>query len=139
ETVRSSRVTIRDSLSTWVRAVNQITPYRGAGDAWLSTATAERPSRRPCAHRSYWGWKIENVLSPLTSSRGHASSVGSVAIGPISGGIGGDAVVHAARLGAARSAPRRTARSGLIVVSPISPRAPGSRTRTTLRQPATGD
>src|SRR5438876_2719838 len=72
--VRSSSVTRRVSLSTSVRAVNLITPYCGSGETGFSTTTAARPVSRPWSQRSYCGWKIENVCSPLVSRRGHGST-----------------------------------------------------------------
>ena len=104
-------MTIPDSLSTCVRAVNQITPYRGSGDAGLSTATADRPSSRPCCQRSYWGWKIENVSLPLVSSRGHGSLDGALAADASFSEGPGVAVVHAARPGNNRSTLRTAAGS----------------------------
>ena len=65
---------MRVSLSTSVRAVNLITPYCGSGETGFSTTTAARPVSRPWSHRSYCGWKTENVWSPLVSCRGHGST-----------------------------------------------------------------
>src|SRR5438445_6939036 len=72
---------MRASLSTSVRAVNQITPYLGCDETRSSTATAARPLSRPWFQLSYCGWKTENVLSPLASCRGHGSTSTSDAAG----------------------------------------------------------
>ena len=72
---------MRASLSTSVRAVNQITPYLGCDETGSSTATAARPLSRPWLQLSYCGWKTENVLSPLASCLGHGSTSTSEAAG----------------------------------------------------------
>src|SRR6266446_3899529 len=79
--VTSSSATMRASLSTSVRAVNQITPYLGCGETRFSAATAARPLSRPWSQLSYCGWKSENVSSPLASCRGHGSTLRSEAAG----------------------------------------------------------
>src|SRR6267378_2668371 len=78
---------MRASLSTSVRAVNQITPYLGCDETRSSTATAARPLSRPWSQLSYCGWKTENVLSPLASCRGHGSTSTSVAAGEVFAGM----------------------------------------------------
>src|SRR5207302_1095451 len=106
----SSSVTMRASLSTWVRAVNQITPYLGCDETRSSTATAARPLSRPWSQLSYCGWKTENVLSPLASCRGHGSISTSEAAGDSPKADMPD--VHPARPGNTSSM-RKSAYSGL--------------------------
>src|SRR5438445_8853374 len=79
--VTSSSATMRASLSTSVRAVNQMTPYAGCGETRFSTAPAARPLSRPWSQLSYCGWKSEDVSSPLASCRGHGSTSRSEAAG----------------------------------------------------------